>query len=422
MIRLYSLILYVLLPWLLVRLLWRGLRNPAYWRRWGERFGYQFPDASDVYWVHAVSVGEVRAAVPLINRLLERYPGCRVLVTTMTPTGSDQVGQILADRVVHSYVPYDYPGAVTRFLDHCRPRLVVIMETELWPNLFHACHARSIPLLVANVRLSEKSARGYERFSRLSRSTLEQVGLFGVQSEVDAQRLRRIGAPLMTVRVTGNIKFELQLTASLFEVGEALRRDWGASRNVLLAASTRDGEEEQILKALPDIKKRFADLLLVLVPRHPERFSVVGQLCRKAGYKVVLRSDFKSQALDESAEILIGDTMGELLLFYAAADVAFVGGSLVNTGGHNILEACAVGTPVVFGMSMFNFSEVSQMVIDRSAGMQVKDTGELSTAVIRYLEDPSRRFDAGEAGKKLIEENKGALGRTLALVDELIDT
>ncbi|NOZ10862.1 MAG: 3-deoxy-D-manno-octulosonic acid transferase [Gammaproteobacteria bacterium] len=412
--------LYLLSPWLLVRLLWRGLRNPAYWRRWGERFGYRFPDARDVYWVHAVSVGEVRAAVPLINRLLERYPDCRVLVTTMTPTGSDQVSQLLADRVVHSYVPYDFPGAVTRFLEHCQPRLVVIMETELWPNLFHACRARSIPLLVANVRLSEKSARGYERFSRLSRSTLEQVGLFGVQSEVDAQRLRRIGAPLMTVRITGNIKFELQLTASLFEVGEALRRDWGTSRNVLLAASTRDGEEEQILKALPDIKKRFTNLLLVLVPRHPERFSTVEQLCRKAGYKVARRSDFKSQALDESVDILIGDTMGELLLFYTAADVAFVGGSLVGTGGHNILEACAVGTPVIFGPSMFNFSEVSQMVIDRSAGTQVKNTGELIMAVVGYLEDPSRRFDAGEAGKKLIEENKGALARTLALVDELL--
>ena len=313
----YTLVLYLLLPVVLFHLIRRGFRNHSYWHRWGERFGYVPPLATDkLIWIHAVSVGEARAAVPLVKRLFDRYPDYEILITTMTPTGSATVESLLGDRVRHCYVPYDYPGAVRRFLDRVRPTLALIMETELWPNLFHACRERGIPLMVANVRVSERSARRYSWFAGLTRATLNQPTVFGVQNRTDADRLVSLGADPARVHVTGSIKFELALPASLLESADVLRREWGADRPVWLAASTHDGEDEPVLTVHADLRRqaRFANALLVLVPRHPERFASVTKLSRKLGFNTAQRTA-SPRALPAEVEVLVGDTMGELQLF-----------------------------------------------------------------------------------------------------------
>jgi 3-deoxy-D-manno-octulosonic-acid transferase len=409
---LYSLILYLLIPPVVYRLLRRGLRNRGYWRRWGERFGFAPRLAESILWVHAVSVGEVRAAAPLVRALQRDYPGHRVLVTTMTPTGSATVRDLFGDSVSHCYVPYDLPTAVARFLRRTRPKLALIMETELWPNLFHACHVRQIPLVLANVRLSEKSARGYRWFRTLAQATLANVSRVGAQSEDDAIRMRALGAA--AVEVTGSIKFELNVPADLAQRAQTLRAGFG-TRPVWIAASTRDGEEHQVLDALALIRQRVPNVLLVLVPRHPERFEWAARLCEQRGYTLARRSTGLS-TIGTGTDILLGDTMGELLLFYAAADVAFIGGSLRPLGGQNLLESLAVGTPVVFGPHMFNFSDISSMALERGAARQAHDAGSLAAIVGDWLENPSARREAGEKGRKMVVENRGALDKTLALV------
>jgi 3-deoxy-D-manno-octulosonic-acid transferase len=417
---LYSAVLYLLLPVVLLRLGLRGLRNPAYWRRWSERFGYApVMQQSGCIWLHAVSVGETRAAVPLVRALMQRYPQRPILITTMTPTGSAQVRALFGEQVAHCYVPYDLPGVVRRFLGRVRPSLAIIMETELWPNLFRHCRLRAIPLLVANVRMSEKSMLRYVKFPVLTRATLEQVSLLAVQSETDAARLRTLGAPQERVRVTGSIKFEIDLPPGLPAAAAELRKRFGGDRPVWLAASTRDGEEQAVLAAYRGLKARFPGLLLVLVPRHPERFAGVARLCRSEGFTIALRSA-QPPTLDPATDILVGDSMGELPLFYAAADVAFVGGSLVNTGGHNVLEASAAGVPVVFGPHMFNFADISRLTLERGAGRQVADVAGLTAALAEYLADPAQRQAAGEAGRRMVEENRGALAATLGWVQTLL--
>ena len=416
----YTLVLYLLLPVVLFHLIRRGFRNHSYWHRWGERFGYVPSAGTDkLIWIHAVSVGEARAAVPLVKRLFDRYPDHEILITTMTPTGSATVESLLGDRVRHCYVPYDYPGAVRRFLDRVRPKLALIMETELWPNIFYACRERGIPLMVANVRLSERSARRYSWLSGLTRATLNQPTAFGVQNRADADRLVSLGADPARVHVTGSIKFELALPASLLESADVLRREWGADRPVWLAASTHDGEDEPVLTVHADLRRqaRFANALLVLVPRHPERFVSVAKLSRKLGFKTAQRSQLPG-ALPPDIEVLVGDTMGELQLFFAAADCAFIGGSLVPTGGHNLLEACAVGKPAIFGPHMFNFAEIAQLALERGAGVQIYDSAGLFAAVSDFLGNANRRDKAGEAGRRLVEENRGALEHTLAVIDQ----
>jgi 3-deoxy-D-manno-octulosonic-acid transferase len=416
---LYSVVLYLLAPLVVLRLLWRGLSQRGYWWRWPERFGFgPVLGASKLIWVHAVSVGEVRAAQSLVRRLLESHPDHAILITTMTPTGSEQVFSLFGDSVVHCYVPYDLPTAVARFLKRTRPRLALVMETELWPNIFHLCRARSIPVCVANVRMSEQSMRRYLRFKRLTAATLQQVSLLAVQSEADAARLRALGAPDDVIRVTGSIKFEINLPASLHEVGEVLRDAWGRGRSIWIAASTHESEDEQVLAAYDEIKARISSLLLVLVPRHPERCAAVARLCRRAGHSVVLHSE--RRVVDAKTDIVLGDTMGELQVFFMAGDAAFIGGSLVRHGGHNPLEASAVGVPVVFGPHMFNFAEISQLTLESGAGTVVHDAGELARAVIDYLERPELRARAGEAGQRMVAQNRGALDNTLALVNRFL--
>ena len=421
MLKLYSLLLPLLIPVVILHLLLRGLKNPDYFKRWGERFGFNniHPD-SPVIWVHAVSVGEARAAVPLIKEMFNRYPDTPVLVTTMTPTGSAEVSRQLGDRVLHCYVPYDLSWSVERFLDQVNPCIAVTLETELWPNIFKGCKQRGIPIVVANARMSESSMRGYLRFEKLTRITLQQVSLIAAQSRADARRLRRMGAPDDIISITGSIKFEIKLPASLREAAESLRRDFGSMRPVWIAASTHDDEEKQILVALRELKRSYPDLLLLIAPRHPERFVPVAKISRRDGYNTALRSELQGP-VSEDIEVIVADSMGELLKLYAASDVAFVGGSLVPVGGHNVLEACAVGLPVIFGPHMHNFDEISQLTLSRQAGKQVNSTPELVAAVASYLDDANLRFETGEKGKKLVQQNRGALERTAELIFALAE-
>ena len=407
----YTSFLYLFLPIILLRLLVRGFRNPDYWSRWRERFGWVDVEQDADIWVHAVSVGEARAAAPLIQSLLSDN-GRRIIVTTMTPTGSDEVKRMFGDRVMQAYAPYDYPWAVSRFLNTVRPKTLIIMETEIWPNIISKCSARGIPILFANLRLSERSFRKYRKASGFIGAVLRKVTKFAVQSPRDSMYLQELGAPTGAIQVTGSIKFEVRIPASLNEVAQVLRRDWGQERRVWIAGSTHEGEEEMVLEVYRNLKEKFPDLILVLVPRHPERFATATRLARRSRFTVVCRSESRLDLSD--TDIYIGDSMGELTLLYAASDVALVGGSMISHGGHNILEPCALGLPVVFGPHMFNFMEISQLVLERKAGIQVDNERELLDAVGGFLGDPNRRFRTGEAGQKLIEENKGALRKTMS--------
>ncbi len=405
----------------------RATRSKRYLFNIPQRFGYNLPipgagfGTGDVelhyhgIWIHAVSVGEVNAAVPMVKNLLEIYPGKTITITTMTPTGSDRVKKIFEESVQHCYLPYDYPGAVKRFLNAVRPRLAMVMETEIWPNFISECHKRKIPMIYTNVRLSSRSQKGYLRFKNLFSPVLQKVSQFAVQASADADRLISIGANAESVEVTGSIKFETVLPASVTEVAQSVRRDLGWERPVWVAGSTHEGEDSQVIDAYLKARKEIKNLLLVLVPRHPERFSPVLKLCARYGCKTVLRTQSKS-GIPADTEIYLADTMGDLILLIAASDIAFIGGSLVPTGGHNLLEACAAGVTVIFGPHMFNFQEISDLVLSKGAGVQVLDSDELSDVVIKLIQDPVIRDQYGTEGKKLVEENKGALEKILVMV------
>lgn len=411
---LYSLLLYLLIPFVILRLLWRSRRAPAYRRRWAERFGFFAPlPVEGVVWVHAVSVGEVQAALPLIAWLRQER-GLPVLVTTTTPTGSERVRQHFDDQVFHVYAPYDLPDAVQRFLERVRPRMTIVMETEIWPNLFHQCHRAGIPLIIANARLSARSARSYCRVRSLTETTLRKVTALAAQAQADAERFVALGMDTKRIHVTGNIKFDVGLPADLHARAALLRNEWGEQRPVWVAASTHAGEEELVLSAFAMVRTRLPEALLVLVPRHPERFDKVAELCRRRGYAVARRSEQGS--VDAEAAVFLGDTMGELPLFYAAADVAFVGGSMVPTGGHNVLEPAALGIPVMVGPHTFNFLEISQALIEHGGGERVSNEAELAAAVLRYLENGKLRDAAGCCGQELVGKNRGALAKLQSLL------
>jgi len=415
----YTILLYLLSPVILLRLAWRGLRSPAYLRRWPERFGFiEPPLGSRVIWLHAVSVGEVQAAQPVLRALLDRYPDYSLLVTTVTPTGSAHVLSAFGSEVAHVYAPYDLPGAVTRFFDRVRPCVAIVMETELWPNLFSACRRRSIPLLLLNARLSEKSMQGYRRVRTLVSQTLAAVTRIAAQGEADARRFVNLGADSARVVVTGNLKFEQRIMPSLLERAQALRREWGAGRPVWIAASTHEGEDELVLDVFRQLRRQIKDCLLVLVPRHPERFEPVAELCRQRGLDTVLRST--REACTARTQVFIGDSMGELPLFYAASDVAFVGGSLVHHGGHNLLEPSALGIPVVTGPHVFNFTEICDLLLAARACRKVDSVSGLERAVREWLADAKARHQAGEQGRVVVEKNRGALASVLAMLDEQI--
>jgi 3-deoxy-D-manno-octulosonic-acid transferase len=414
----YSVSIYLLSPFILLRLLYRALRAPAYARRWRERFGFVAQtNGGKTIWLHSVSVGETLAAVPLVKALQQRYPDYRLTVTCMTPTGSERIQAAFGDSVDHYYAPYDMPDSVARFLNRVRPELLLIMETELWPNTIAACSSRSIPVILANGRLSAKSAAAYGKIPRLVGSMLRSISAVVAQHDDDGNRFARLGLPPEALTISGNIKFDLHLDSEVRAKAQSLTTEWQGEnqRPVLLAASTHAGEDELILQAYGQIKAALSVApLLVLVPRHPERFNQVAQLCEQAGFVVARRSTGEPTA---PADILLGDTMGELMSFYGACDLAFVGGSLVPTGGHNMIEAAAWGVPVVTGPHLFNFAEASRLLIEGDAMIVCEDADSLAEQCIGLFANRQRCTQMGDAAHRIAEANRGALDRLLAVID-----
>ncbi len=411
----YTALMRLLLPLAVLRLYWRSIQSPAYRRRVGERLALgSAPPAAEV-WIHAVSVGEVQAAEPLIRHVLTRDPPVRVLVTTTTPTGAERLRACFGDRVAHRYTPFDLPGIVERFLNRLAPSLLIVMETEIWPNTLAACAARGIPVILANARLSERSARGYGRFARLTRETLRSFDIIAAQAEPDARRFIELGADPGRVRITGSIKFDLRQPVSLLDQAEAMRRFWGADRPVWVAASTHEGEDEPLLAAHRRVRSAVPGALLVLVPRHPERFDRVAELVTRQGLPLARRS--LQEPCLESTAVFLGDTMGELPVFLAAADAAFIGGSLVPSGGHNLLEAAAVGVPVAVGPHYFNFAAITDLLCNQGGAATVADAEQLTSILIAWLSDATERARIGENGRRVVEENRGALARLTQLLD-----
>ncbi|GAB4255102.1 MAG: lipid IV(A) 3-deoxy-D-manno-octulosonic acid transferase [Methylomicrobium sp.] len=404
----YSLVFYSSLPLIVGRLLWRSVQAPAYRERVAERFGfYRYKPDHPVLWFHAVSVGEAEAAFPLIKRIQSEFPRKKILVTTTTPTGSARVRAVLGDSVEHVYLPYDVPDAIARFFASFRPELAVIMETEIWPNLFTACAAADIPLFIVNARLSEKSARGYRKIPLLIEPALSCVSGIAAQTQQDADRFVAIGANPGRVQTVGNLKFDLDVDRSLFEQGQRIKRQLFADRFVWIIASTHKDEESLFLSLYPELKAAIPDLLMVIVPRHPERFAEVGRLLKDCGLQFSTRSS-GLRCFDET-DVYLLDTIGELKLFYTASDLAFVGGSMVRSGGHNILEPAALGVPVMFGPYMDNFSEIAAKVLSCHAALQCSDRDDIAKAVLDLYRSPTRRGDLIDAGSKFVASNKGAL-------------
>jgi len=418
---LYTLTMYVLTPVILYRLAARGLRSRGYFARWRERFGFfPAPGFRDCLWVHAVSVGEVNAAAPLIDALRARYPDCPVVVTTVTPTGSDRVRRLWGDSLFHVYLPYDLTAAVHRFLGRVRPRFAVIMETEIWPNLFMACERAGIPIVVANARLSERSLRGYGPVRPLARMAIQCAEWVAAQSQQDAVRLRELGADPARVEVVGNLKFDMDVPGHLASQALEWRQRWGAKRPVWIAASTHEGEEQLVIDAHSRVLRRFPDALLLIAPRHPERFRPVLQLCRQLSFRTASRSE--DELAGEDSQCFVIDTLGELLGFYATADVAFVGGSFDTIGGHNLLEPAALGVPVLVGPHTFNFTEVTDLLLEAGATRRVEQGSDLADAVIQLLGDGEARESMGRAARRAVEEQRGALKRTLAVIEPMLDS
>ena len=419
----YTCIFYLLLPFILLRLLWRSIAAPAYAKRWAERFGFfsKLETSRQVIWLHTVSVGEFLAALPLIRRLLADEQ-VQLVITTTTPTGSERVRATLGDTVFHVYAPYDLPDVLARFLKRVKPNLYLIMETELWPNTIAACARRGIPAVLMNARLSEKSARGYARFPGLSASMLNNLHLALIQNSIDAARFVDLGLSQSKVRVTGNIKFDLSINDELRAQAAELKQQLLASgeRVIWIAASTHQGEDELILDAFTQVRQRLGgsakQLMLILVPRHPERFERVGQLCSARGF-ITLRRSQKTVSAD--MDILLGDTMGELMLMFGASDIAFVGGSLVPNGGHNFIEPAAWGLPLLSGQHLFNFAEVSDLLSSAGALDVAANTDELVHSLHELLVNPELRKSRGESAARVALENRGALDKTLAVINSL---
>ena len=408
---LYTLVVCFLLPFALARLAWRARLQPGYLRHVAERFGhYAAVPEAPLIWLHAVSVGETRAAEPLVRALQVTYPQHRILLTHMTPTGRETGETLFGGRVARCYLPYDFPGAVARFLDHFRPRAGIMMETEIWPNLIRAGRARSIPLYLVNARLSKKSYAGYRRFGGLVRESLAGFAAVAAQSEDDARRLAVLGAG--EVRVTGNVKFDVAPPLEQLELGQSLRRGFGEARPVLLAASTREGEEALLLDALEGIAA--PGLLTVIVPRHPQRFDEVARLLEARGVRYQRRSANAVTAPD--TRVVLGDSMGEMFAYYAACDFAFIGGSLLPLGGQNLIEACAVGKPVLIGPSTYNFADAVELAVQAGAAIQVPDPAALAREAGRLLRDPAAARRMSQAALAFANAHRGATARVLELI------
>jgi 3-deoxy-D-manno-octulosonic-acid transferase len=417
---LYTLIFYLLTPFILLRLLWRSRYKKAYRQDIAQRFAYfkipsQFQGG---LWIHTVSLGEVIAAVPLIKAIRHKYPHLPLTITTMTVTGSEYVKTHFVPDVFHVFVPYDLPAVVNRFLDKVQPQALLILETELWPNILKVCQQRKIPVMLSNARLSEKSAKGYRYILPVMRKMFSAIDVIAAHASVDAERFISLGAKPSQVVSVGSIKFDITTPASIFEEAPSLRQFLGADRPIFIAASTHEGEEDRILMVFTQILKKSPRALLLLAPRHPERFPRVASICQQLGYSFV---KYTGQApCSASTQVFLIDTVGKLKLFYAVADVAFVGGSLVPIGGHNVLEPLSLGVPTIVGPHMFNFEEMAELLLKEEVLLQITSNEELSELTISLLEDSSLRAELGVKADKVLSKNKGAVEKNLHLLEGLL--
>lgn len=414
---LYTLTHYLLLPVLLLRIVIRERQSPGYGKRWWERLGWspRIPGDEAPIWLHAVSVGETIAAKPLVDALRARYPQVPILVTGMTATGAERVTTLLGDKVVHSFAPYDTPDIVSRFLMRVKPRALLIMETELWPNWVAGCRRRDIPVLLLNGRMSEKSAKGYARVRALSRPLFSSLSWVAAQTDPDARRFADLGVRREALSVSGSIKFDAPLPPQIQENAKAWRTEYCPGRLIWVAGSSHEGEEALLLAVHQQLLAVFPDLLLILVPRHPERFSPVAELVKASGLSFVRRSG--GDVTLAGVQVLVGDTMGELLFFYAVGDIAFVGGSLIPRGGHNPLEPAALGKPVLMGRHVFNFQVICDELAAEEALVLV-DREQVHACVLGWLSQPEERLRRGEQGRRCMERNRGALQRLLVGIDQ----
>jgi len=414
----YGAAAYLLIPVVAVAMLWRGWRDRGYWENFAQRFGFGRTLALPSIWVHAVSVGEVQAAAALVLNLGARYPAIPLVLTTATPTGAQRARALFSDRVDVRFVPFDLPGAARRFFKRVRPRLAVIFETELWPNLYHECRTRRVPLVLASARISPRSVRRYRRLFGLFEDTLSQGVVIAAQAPADAERFRSVGAPAARTLVTGNLKFDFTVPQQALARGRELRAYHAAHRAVWVAGSTHAGEEEILLDAQRQLQRLHADALLVLVPRHPPRFAEVAAGLAREGIRFVKVSQHIACQADTA--VLLVDSLGELLDFYAAGDVAFVGGTLVPIGGHNLLEPAALGLPILCGPNYCNSEDIAQLLIARGALEIVRDAADLAGRLATLLSDPKERARRGQLGRASIDDNRGALERLLRLIDPVL--
>jgi 3-deoxy-D-manno-octulosonic-acid transferase len=415
----YVLIVYLLAPVVIAMEAWKALWNPEYRGRLGQRLGLDGPvPPGPSLWVHGVSVGEVQAAAALVRELRRSFPGLPVVVTTVTPTGAQRARALFNDTVSHCYLPYDLPGSVRRFLDRTQPRVAIIMETEIWPTLYHALGRRGIPLVMASARVSTRSVDRYRRMASLFRETLSHGILIGAQTAADAERFRIIGAAPDRVRVTGNVKFDMEIPAAAIENGRAFRASVAAARPVWIAGSTHEGEEDIVLAAHARVLQRHPDALLILVPRHPQRFEAVRALLRKSGVPHALRS--AGEVPDARHGVFLVDTLGELQMFYAAADVAFVAGSLVPVGGHSLLEPALLGLPMLSGPYNHNAQDVADLFEHCGALRVVRSKEDLAQKACDWFADPARARADGERGRQAVAQSRGAVTRLVAMVAPLL--
>ena len=416
---LYTFLFYLIQPLVWLRLFLRGRKAPAYRKRWAERYGFcQGKVVPGGILLHSVSVGETIAAIPLVKALQQRYPELPITITTMTPTGSERVKATFKEQVSHVYLPYDLPCAINHFLNELQPKIVIIMETELWPNLINALSQRHIPLIVANARLSARSARGYKKLGKMTSRLMQKVSLIAAQNPQDGARFVSLGLPEKQLEITGSIKFDISVNNDLKMEAQQLRKSWGNNRLIWIAASTHEGEEDAILESYQQLLPLYPNLLLVLVPRHPERFSDVENLIKREGLSYVRRSERTLPTAH--TQVVLGDTMGEMMLLYGIADIAFVGGSLVERGGHNPLEPAVYGLPIVMGTHVFNFKTICQDLSVAGGLTFVINEVMLTEAIERLCRDESQRHLQGQKALAVLLRNQGALDKLLNLIESLL--
>ncbi len=432
---LYTAVYYLLTPLLFLRVIIKHFKSNAYKNerqslRLKERlglfsihaFGNNTRAVNRPVWIHTVSVGEFIAALPLINRIHQDFPHLPLVLTCTTTTGSAQIHRLFAQQIksglfVHVYLPYDLPGSVRRFMHKIKPRVGIIMETEIWPNLFAVAQRKAVPLYLLNARMSARSARGYQRFSSLTAQTLRCLSGIAAQDAVDAKRLLKLGAVSETMRICGSIKFDIKVPQQVLEKGKQLRQQLGWEANkVLIAASTHQGEEAILLDIYMHLRIRHPALVMLIVPRHPERFQQVFRLLQDSVQHVLKRTQMDERS-GNKADIMLGDTMGEMMTYFACADVVFMGGTLMPTGGHNILEPAALGLPVVYGPYMFNFQAISELFVHNEAALQVQDREALQLVLHHLLDDNEHCRIMGEHASQLIEQNRGAVDKMFAMIE-----